>query len=125
MPGPGSGPEGDPGGSQAGPSTPPRAEGPATTPQPQPAGDPEERRQHEDEVRRVQDIKAARRAAKTIVTDVRSLVVTLVAGCRYGERDLVTPDMVRQLREAIDLLEGELVHMHASDGASEQPGGGR
>src|SRR5574342_105099 len=43
-----------------------------------PKWDPEERRQHELEVRRIQDIEAARRIAKTIVTEIQALVVTVV-----------------------------------------------
>lgn len=73
-----------------------------------PKWDPEERRRHEEEVRRIQDIESARRTAQTIVTEVRSLVVTVVTGSRYGERGLVTKEMVQELHRAIDLLEGEL-----------------
>lgn len=68
----------------------------------------EELAEHEEGVRRVQDIAAAHRQAKTIVMEVQSMVVTVVTGSRYGETGLVSEDMIRQLRKAIDLLEGEL-----------------
>lgn len=69
---------------------------------------PEERKAHEAEVRRKQEIASAHRAAKNIVTEFRSLVVTVVSGCRYGEKGLVTRQMVADLREVLDLLEGEI-----------------
>lgn len=83
------------------------ATAPAELPRP-PKWDPEERRKHEEEVRRTQDIESARQYSKTIVTQVRSLVVTIVTGCRYGEKGLVTAEMIADLRKAIDLLEGEI-----------------
>ena len=70
--------------------------------------DPAERKAHEEEVRRRQDIESARRTAETIVTAVRTLVVTVVTGSRYGEKGLVSRDMIADLRKAIDLLEGEI-----------------
>lgn len=73
-----------------------------------PAWDPEERRQHEEDVQRRRDIDAAQRHAASIVTDLRSSVVTIVTGCRLGETGLVTADMIRDLLEAIELLKGEL-----------------
>jgi len=73
-----------------------------------PAWDPAERRAHEEEVQKRLAVEAARRTAQTIVTTVLAEVCTVVQGCRYGEVGLVTPDMVRELRKAIDLLEGEL-----------------
>jgi transposase-like protein len=99
-----------------GPPVPASAEPPrapeAGTPEPAwprpPAWDPEERRQHEAEVQRIRDIEAARRYAADILTDLRTAVCTIVAGSRLGEAGLVTKAMVRELHEAIDLLEGEL-----------------
>ena len=73
-----------------------------------PKWDPEDRRRHEEEVRRIRAIEDARHAAQTIVTELRSLVVTVVTGSRFGEPGLVTTQMVKELHEAIDLLEGEL-----------------
>ena len=73
-----------------------------------PKWDPEDRRRHEEEVRRIRAIEDARHAAQTIVTELRSLVVTVVTGSRFGESGLVTTQMVKELHEAIDLLEGEL-----------------
>jgi ParB/RepB/Spo0J family partition protein len=54
------------------------------------------------------DIEAAQRSAKVMVNEFRSTVVTVVTGSRLGATDLITQDMVRELREVIDLLEGEL-----------------
>ncbi len=59
-------------------------------------------------MRRLQDIESAKRASQNIVTQVRSLVVTVVTGSRYGEKNLVNAEMIADLRKAIDLLEGEL-----------------
>lgn len=73
-----------------------------------PKWDPEERKAHEAEVNRKRDIEAARRQSQTIVTEVLTAVVTVVTGCRYGERGLVTREMVAEIRKAIDLLEGEI-----------------
>lgn len=73
-----------------------------------PKWDPEERRQHEEDIQRRRDIEAAHRFASNIVTDFRSAVVTIVSGCRLGEPGLITPDMIRDLRQALDLLEAEL-----------------
>jgi len=87
---------------------------PKPTPVPErpkpPKWDPEERRQHEAEVQRIQTIEAARRESKTIVTTVLAAVVTVVGGSRLGVRGLVTRDMICDLRKAIDLLEGELAN---------------
>jgi len=94
-----------------GQALPPAAEPAAEPERPKPPKwDPEERRQHEAEVQRIQTIEAARRESKTIVTTVLAAVVTVVSGSRLGERGLVTADMIRELRKAIDLLEGELDH---------------
>lgn len=73
-----------------------------------PKWDPTERRAHEEAVQKRLAVDAARRTAQTIVTTVLAEVVTVVTGCRYGETGLVTADMIRELRKAIDLLEGEL-----------------
>lgn len=68
----------------------------------------QERREHEESVRRAQDIAAAHRASESIVHDLRVAMVTIVTGCRYGETGLVTKDMISDLRQIIDQLEGEL-----------------
>ncbi|HET8683103.1 MAG TPA: hypothetical protein VFM54_14720, partial [Micromonosporaceae bacterium] len=73
-----------------------------------PKWDPAERAAHEAEVRRRRDIEAARRHAKTIVTTVRAEVLTVLAGVDYGERGLVTQQMITELREVIDLLASRL-----------------
>lgn len=73
-----------------------------------PKWDPEDRKRHGEEVARIRDVQAARDQSKTIVTDVLAAVCVVVAGCRYGETGLVTQEMITKLREAIDLLEGEL-----------------
>lgn len=73
-----------------------------------PPWDPEERRQHEENVRRIQAIDAAQRSAGRIVGDLQTAVLTIIAGYRYGETDLVTPDTIRELRAVIDTLEAEL-----------------
>jgi len=54
------------------------------------------------------DIESAQRAAQNIVTDFRTLVVTIVTGSRLGEPGLVTDEMLADLRKAFDLLDGEL-----------------
>jgi hypothetical protein len=92
--------------------------GTAAEPEPEAAPQPErpvpprmterDRREHEESVRRVQDIAAAHRASDSIIHDLRVAMVTIVTGCRYGETGLVTKDMIRQLREIVDQLEGEL-----------------
>lgn len=69
---------------------------------------PEDRKTHEAEVARIRDIEAARRQSKTIVTGFLAAVVTVVTGSRYGEKGLVTREMVAELRKAIDLLEREI-----------------
>lgn len=69
---------------------------------------PEDRRKHEEEVQVRRDIAAAHRAAANIVLEFRTAVVTVVSGCRYGEKGLVTAEMIADLRKALDLLEGEL-----------------
>jgi hypothetical protein len=89
----------------AGPAAGPTSPGPAVTP---PRWDPDERRAHTDDVLRRQDIDAAHRTATTIVTSVRSQVATVLTGCRYGERGLVTKQMVSDLYDAIDLLGEEI-----------------
>lgn len=73
-----------------------------------PKWDPAERAAHEEDVRRMKDVEAARRYAKTLVTDVRALVLTIVEGYRLGETHLVTRQDIADLRRTIDLLEGEL-----------------
>lgn len=73
-----------------------------------PAWDPDERKAHEEEVTRLRDIEAARRYADSIVTNLRGAVVTIVAGYRYGETGLITPDMIREMRDLVDMLEAEL-----------------
>lgn len=73
-----------------------------------PKWDPAERAAHEEAVQRRRDIDAAHRFASNIVTQFRSAVVTIVSGCRLGEPGLVTKDMIRDLHQALDLLEAEL-----------------
>lgn len=97
-------------GQSTGPASPAPEEKPAVEPErpKPPKWDPEEREAHEAEVRKQQDIASAKRASQTIVTEFRSLVVTVVSGCRYGEKGLVTREMIADLRKTLDLLEGEL-----------------
>lgn len=90
----------------------------APTAAPEPMAQPErpapprmteqERREHEESVRRTQDIAAAHRASESIVHDLRVAMVTIVTGCRYGEKGLVTKDTIADLRQIIDQLEEEL-----------------
>lgn len=83
---------------------------PAAVPdQPKPAKwAPGEREAHDAEVLRQQDIRSAHRAAENIVTEFRTLVVTVVTGVRLGETGLVTAEMIADLRKTLELLEGEL-----------------
>lgn len=85
----------------------PREEPREDRPRPAP-WDPAERAEHEKAVRRRQDIEAAHRFASRIVSELRSSVLTIIAGVRYGEPGLVTKEMVTELREAVDMLEREL-----------------
>lgn len=57
---------------------------------------------------RQRDIEAGRRYAASIVTDFNGAVVTIISAVRLGESGLITAAMIRELREALDLLEGEL-----------------
>jgi nicotinamide riboside kinase len=68
----------------------------------------EQRKAHEESVQRARDIEAAQRFAGTVVTEFRSAAVAIVTGVRLGERGLLTKGMIRELREVIDLMEGEL-----------------
>lgn len=87
--------------------TPPTAGAPAPRPKP-PAWDPAEREAHEADVRRRQDIEAARRTAATFVTTIQAEIATIVTGYRLGERGLVTREQIAQIRNVVDLLEKEL-----------------
>ena len=51
---------------------------------------------------------AGRTAASRIVPDIQTAVVTIGNAVKLGERDLITAEMVRQCREAVDLLEAIL-----------------
>jgi len=73
-----------------------------------PKWDPEERRAHEEEVRRRQDIESARRTATTLVTTIRAEVLTVLAGYRLGERDLITQQDIADIRAVVDLLDKEI-----------------
>lgn len=82
----------------------------AQRPQP-PKWDPAERKAHEAEVLRLRDIADAQQQIKTLVTDVRALVFTVLQGSRQDKaalKGLITRDMIADLRRAIDLLEGEI-----------------
>lgn len=101
----------------AGVMPPPAAEPPAapsppsaggSTPDRPPKWDPAEREAHEAEVLRIKDIEAAHRFAKTLVADVRTLVLTVLAGYRLGEHGLVTRQDIADIRRTLDLLEKEL-----------------
>lgn len=73
-----------------------------------PAWAPDERRQHEEQVRRAQEIEAAHRYARTFVTTIQTAVVTIVAGYRFGESGLITAADLDAARASIDMLEREL-----------------
>lgn len=60
---------------------------------------------HARSVERQRDIDAARRAADNIVARFQTDVATIVGGIERGERDLVTVEMITQIRKAFDLLE--------------------
>ncbi len=87
-----------------------------STPDPQPVEerprppkwDPAEREAHMAELRRLDDIRSAEQQAKTLLPDVRALILTVVQGCRQGARGLVTREMVAELRRTVDLLEREV-----------------
>lgn len=86
------------------------ADGPAPRPSP-PKWDPAEREAHMAEVRRLDDIRSAQQQAKTLVPDVRALIFTVIQGSRQDKaalKDLITRDMIADLRRAVDLLEGEI-----------------
>lgn len=70
---------------------------------------PEDRRQHEEEVQLRKDRESARTYAANIVTQVRTYTVTIITGYRLGEHGLVTPEMIADLRKAIDNLEKEVI----------------
>jgi len=59
-------------------------------------------------VRRNQEIEAGRRAVSAVVGQLRTHVVTIVTACRYGERGLVTKELIGDLRASVDLLEAEI-----------------
>jgi hypothetical protein len=110
-------PPGDPGTTDAPPSPPPSLEGDAGSAEPEratpPPGSPAtwgpaEIEANRLEVQRRQIIDAARRHARTIVTTIRSEIVTVVGGVDLGERGLITEQMVADIREAVDLLASRL-----------------
>lgn len=70
---------------------------------------PEERRAHEEEVQLQKDRESAHTYAERFVTQVRTYVVTIVAGYRLGERGLLTLDDIAAARKSLDMLEKEVL----------------
>lgn len=60
------------------------------------------------ETSRVQLVERARRKAPRLVHEIRGLINEVVAGLNLGERDLVTPEMVAEIRAAVDILEARM-----------------
>lgn len=69
----------------------------------------EERAKHEEEVQLRKDVESARATAPNLVTNVRAVVFTILAGYRLGERHLVTAGQIAECRRALDLLEKEVI----------------
>ena len=65
----------------------------------------EQRRQHEETVRRRQEIDTARAKAASLVADLQANVHAIRLGVEHGADGLVTKQMIADLRGAIDVLE--------------------
>lgn len=74
---------------------------------PQPA-DPAIAEAREKAKQEARDRDAGRTWAARIVPDLQTAVVTIGIAMKLGEPDLITEEMVRQCREAVDLLEAML-----------------
>jgi ParB-like chromosome segregation protein Spo0J len=68
----------------------------------------EAQREHDQSVTRAREIEVARSASQNIVTRVQADITAIVAGIQHGEPRLADKRMVKQIREAIDLLENLL-----------------
>ena len=68
----------------------------------------ERRGEIEAEAERIRMVENARRKAADLVSEVRSLVNQIVAGVLLGERDLITPEMVADVRALADVLESRM-----------------
>lgn len=60
------------------------------------------------EAERIRMVENARRKAADLVSEVRSMVNQIVAGVLLGEKGLITPGMVADVRALADVLEGRL-----------------
>lgn len=61
-------------------------------------------------------IAAARSAARTVAADLLEDVNAIVAGSRAGAADVITPALVAALRQAVDVLEAEMLGREALGG---------
>lgn len=81
---------------------------PASKPKPPEPTDPAVVEAREKAKQEARDRDAGRTWAARIVPDLQTAVVTIGIAIQLGEPDLITPEMVRQCREAVDLLEAML-----------------
>lgn len=78
---------------------------PSTKPKPPTPADPAVVEAREKAKQEARDRDAGRTWSARIVPDLQTAVVTIGIAIKLGEPDLITADMVRQCREAVDLLE--------------------
>lgn len=69
-----------------------------------------------DSIEQKRAIAAARNAARTVAGDLLEDVNAIVAGSRAGAVDVITPALVAALRQAVDVLEAEMLGREALGG---------
>lgn len=80
---------------------------------PPPAGSPatwtaEQHDANQREIDRKRMVAAGQRAAQSLVMSVRAEISTVVSAVDLGEKNLINPQMIADLRRAVDLLESRL-----------------
>lgn len=78
-----------------------------------PAGSPatwtaEQHDANQREIDRKRMVAAGQRAAQSLVMSVRAEISTVVSAVDLGEKNLINPQMIADLRRAVDLLESRL-----------------
>jgi hypothetical protein len=75
---------------------------------PDPVPSPEQVEARHMEIQRVQILDRARRRAPRLVPEIRDLITEVMAGMNLGERDLITPKTIADLRALVDNLEARM-----------------
>lgn len=64
--------------------------------------------EHEESVERARIVEAGRSSAARVVYRFQADISAIVSATRLGEEGLISQEMVDRLRQALELLEGEL-----------------